>query len=168
MPICAEKTRYAHFAEICEKCGKNMRQSHIRSVKLTCLISCRCGRSSSGFVVDDVILRAGLPSGANSYVDERRRPVLDDRVAVDGGRPDGGRLDHLVAAAAGGDRGRAGARLLRGEATQGGRVATHSRRIDRRCRVSQQQTQSVPARAPFLPFLSHFCLHRGNRLVIVL
>ena len=32
--------RYAHFAKICEKCGKvpNMRQSHIR-VFLTCLIS---------------------------------------------------------------------------------------------------------------------------------
>jgi len=36
--LCGKNMRYAHFAEICEKCGnmRNMRQSHIR-IKLTCL-----------------------------------------------------------------------------------------------------------------------------------
>ena len=39
MPKYAENMRYAHFAKICEKCGKvpNMRQSHIR-IFLTCLL----------------------------------------------------------------------------------------------------------------------------------
>jgi len=41
--------RYAHFAEICEKCGnkRNMRQSHIH-IKLTRLISWRRGQVVSG------------------------------------------------------------------------------------------------------------------------
>jgi len=33
--LCGENMQYAHFAEICEKCG-NMQQSHIR-IKLTCV-----------------------------------------------------------------------------------------------------------------------------------
>ena len=40
MPIDSEKNaRYAHFSEMCEKCGskRNMRQSDIR-IKLTCLV----------------------------------------------------------------------------------------------------------------------------------
>jgi len=36
--LCRKNMRYAHFSQICEKCGnmRNMRQSHIH-VKLTCL-----------------------------------------------------------------------------------------------------------------------------------
>ena len=36
--LCGKYARYAHFSEMCEKCGnkQNMRQSHTR-IKLTCL-----------------------------------------------------------------------------------------------------------------------------------
>ena len=50
MPIYAEKYAiYAHFAEICEKCGnkRNMRQSHI-CIKLTCLAEYALYRVTSG------------------------------------------------------------------------------------------------------------------------
>ena len=71
--------RYAHFAEICEKCGntRNVRQSHIR-IKQTCLVRTARGnvRSARASIVQshEEARRGHGSSLEQEVVDRRLRP----------------------------------------------------------------------------------------------